>query len=505
MSDSLTAALIARVQELERRLSSLESSEYTGQASSLKPWFDVKRYGATGDGTTDDRAAIVAAVAACGAAGGGVVHIPSGTYSVDTDSYADAISLPDNCHVLMAPDAVIQLAALDAGDDAHAIFRINGADNVHVSGGTIIGQRTGPSSGEHGFGIYVSGGSTNVLIENVEIIDQWGDAIYIGGTQNSNITVRNCLIDNCRRNGISVTNGIHVLIAANTFSNINGTDPQVGIDLEPNADQSVEDVRIIANQFRDCVNGGLSINGQNATNQTVQHVVIEGNFFHCPDTMGIALLGPGTSDCIANGNYIRNTTYAFYIDNYPVRLNIIGNYIYSCYNGLYGSGLQASIIANNNIYSPGHDGIRIFTESGPPAQYPRYLQISGNIIYNPGRYGISLIDGQYCVVSNNIIRSSVDHGIYLHSAASANNIIGNVLIACGSAGSKAAIYLSLADNCQLTDNIIRAAGVTTNGIVIGAGADNNIARNNDIFDLAAAAAVVDSGTGTVTTSSNRTA
>src|SRR3569623_1756330 len=47
--------------------------------------FDVKAYGATGNGSTDDTAAIQSAVAACQAAGGGIVWFPKGTYKLVTN------------------------------------------------------------------------------------------------------------------------------------------------------------------------------------------------------------------------------------------------------------------------------------------------------------------------------------------------------------------------------------------------------------------------------------
>lgn len=47
--------------------------------------FDVKAFGATGNGSTDDTAAIQSAVDACNTAGGGVVWFPKGTYKLVTN------------------------------------------------------------------------------------------------------------------------------------------------------------------------------------------------------------------------------------------------------------------------------------------------------------------------------------------------------------------------------------------------------------------------------------
>lgn len=55
----------------------------TGSGSSI--YFNVKSYGATGNGTTDDTADIQAAVDAAHAAGGGTVYFPAGTYKLSTN------------------------------------------------------------------------------------------------------------------------------------------------------------------------------------------------------------------------------------------------------------------------------------------------------------------------------------------------------------------------------------------------------------------------------------
>lgn len=49
---------------------------------SQRLFFDVRDYGATGNGTTDDYTAINNAITACDTAGGGVVYFPHGTYSI---------------------------------------------------------------------------------------------------------------------------------------------------------------------------------------------------------------------------------------------------------------------------------------------------------------------------------------------------------------------------------------------------------------------------------------
>lgn len=46
--------------------------------------YNVRDYGAVGDGVTDDRAAIQAALDACRTAGGGVVYLPAGTYAINS-------------------------------------------------------------------------------------------------------------------------------------------------------------------------------------------------------------------------------------------------------------------------------------------------------------------------------------------------------------------------------------------------------------------------------------
>lgn len=53
---------------------------HTHSSLSILGWFNVRNYGALGDGSTDDTAAVAAAITALTAAGAGVLYFPSGTY-----------------------------------------------------------------------------------------------------------------------------------------------------------------------------------------------------------------------------------------------------------------------------------------------------------------------------------------------------------------------------------------------------------------------------------------
>ena len=59
-------------------------------AASLDSYFNVRNYGAVGDGATDDTAAFQAALNAAAAAGGGIVFAPRGNYRLNKPIYIDS-------------------------------------------------------------------------------------------------------------------------------------------------------------------------------------------------------------------------------------------------------------------------------------------------------------------------------------------------------------------------------------------------------------------------------
>ncbi len=81
-------------------------------------------------------------------------------------------------------------------------------------------------------------GSRNVVVEGIRFEESGGDGIYIrnliGGPPAKDITIRGCVFDRHHRQGMSVISAENLLVEDCTFSNISGTAPSDGVDIEPN-------------------------------------------------------------------------------------------------------------------------------------------------------------------------------------------------------------------------------------------------------------------------------
>lgn len=128
----------------------------------------------------------------------------------------------------------------------YEVLRIQNVKNISLYFPNIVGDRKSHIGlkGEWGMGISIRG-SENVNIFNPVISNCWGDGIYIGtGKQiNRNILIKNALLDNNRRNGISVISVIGLDLLNPLIANTNGARPMAGIDFEPN--NNLEDLKKI--------------------------------------------------------------------------------------------------------------------------------------------------------------------------------------------------------------------------------------------------------------------
>jgi len=238
----------------------------------------VKTYGAKGDGVTDDTAAIQAAIEVV-AGTGGTLLVPDGTYMINAILNSNkGLILRSNMTFRMSSGAVLK--AITNSSPGYAILYLPRVTNVNVIGGTLEGDRSTHTGtlGESGMGITVAT-SQNVYIEGVTAKECWGDGFYIGGTNCTNITLCNVVADHNRRQGLSVVYADGVIVRNSTFKNTQGTLPEAGIDIEPNAGETVANMQILGCTFLNNSGGGIQ-NGVAIGNRGIsfiRNVVIDGN------------------------------------------------------------------------------------------------------------------------------------------------------------------------------------------------------------------------------------
>lgn len=101
--------------------------------------------------------------------------------------------------------------------------------------------------------------SRRVRVQDVVSQQNWGDGFYVGGKGTAKVTLCRVEAVENRRQGISITYGRDVTVRGSVFRDTHGTEPEDGIDIEPNAHEHVTDVLLWRNLIRDNAGGGISL------------------------------------------------------------------------------------------------------------------------------------------------------------------------------------------------------------------------------------------------------
>lgn len=171
--------------------------------------FDVKTFGAKGDGKTLDRDSINRAIEAASAAGGGTVMFPAGTY------VAASIRLRSNIAIQFDPGAVLEASpdasAFDAPepneftqyqDFGHSHWRNSliwgdGVENISITGPGLISGARGLTRGERGPNKTIALRlCRNVTLRDFSVLSAGHFAVLATGTDN--LTIDNLRIDTNR-------------------------------------------------------------------------------------------------------------------------------------------------------------------------------------------------------------------------------------------------------------------------------------------------------------------
>ncbi len=232
-------------------------------------------FGAIPNDEIDDTQFIQNAIDSVAVRGGGLVVIPKGTYKIDA---IKTVNLKSN--ITLKLDSETKLFANPNGSAFYNIISIEMVENVKIIGGQIQGERyerTG-TKGEWGMGIGIYGGK-NVSIKDVIIKDCWGDGIYVGyrdkPAQNVNIENVKCIGN--RRQGMSITSAHNVTVVNSEFSETQGTNPQAGIDIEPNKGDTVSQVTIKNCVFENNKLSGVQV-GANS-NTLIADILVTQSYF----------------------------------------------------------------------------------------------------------------------------------------------------------------------------------------------------------------------------------
>ncbi|CAM0102389.1 hypothetical protein PODOV084v1_p0045 [Vibrio phage 340E47.2] len=296
---------------------------------------NVKDFGAVGDGVTDDREAIQAAIDSL--AGGGSVFIPKGTYMLSVTPYIDNDGVEFGIHSLQMKNGVRLygdsyssiLKVLDNQYGAGAFYRVISSERTdgnrliesQIESITIDGNRANQVASAQCSNIQLEC-SSDVSVTNVRSINANGLGIQLRATQASamqRIAVESCKVNNCSNIGIQCSNFRGLVIADNNITN--------------------------------CDNNGIDIFG-NDGDATAQgrYFSITGNVVsNC-----LAGIFPETSqDGAVTGNSVNECTHGAIVNRIngePNGLVITGNSFNACQTGMLCSGDTGGVLVSGNYF-----------------------------------------------------------------------------------------------------------------------------------------------------------
>jgi Ca2+-binding RTX toxin-like protein len=239
--------------------------------------FNVKDFGAMGDGRTTDTAAIQAAIDAAFAAGGGEVYIPSGTYIVSGNGRPAEGALMIKSNVFIKGDGMGDTVLKLADGSAQAvtgIIRSASGESTHdfgVSDLTIDGNRdqtTGKVDGWYnGFLPGKPGQDSNVTLSSVEIRDCSGYGF------DPHERTANMLIENSVAHGNGLDGFVADYLIDSTFrNNLAYDNDRHGFNIVT----TTHDMALLDNVSRDNGSAGIVVQRGSENITSPYHITISG-------------------------------------------------------------------------------------------------------------------------------------------------------------------------------------------------------------------------------------
>lgn len=417
---------------------------------------NVLDYGAKGNGTDDDRAAILAALTAL--PNGGTVVFPPGTYLVSAQ-----INVPYGNVRLQGYDynaSVIKIANNYANNTQ--LFRCDSVDMLTFADlgfdGNLANQNIVSTADNKQIAILFVGTSSFGTVQRCYFKDWGKDGVYVGTVNNKRIIVSECRFQNIRRIGVTVIAGDQIHVINNQFYDGEYQTNVVfnnGVHYEPNsAADTLRGLIVVGNSFANMQGGIMLFNNNGAT---CSGIIIEGNNFDRITERGaVVAYALGTGGVTIQGNRFRSCgkSATSGVDT----------------NGCIAASATSNAIITNNSFETctGFYGTISLENSGS-----RGAQIKNNLFLSDKRRGIYL---GYAFGSN--------------SSGSLRQITGNVMLGGGQDAANTYPAIEIANTAShegngdiLTGNSIQistASGYNT-GILIDYDSSTSIVGQNTII------------------------
>ncbi|HEY0286683.1 MAG TPA: hypothetical protein VGC62_06680, partial [Pseudomonas sp.] len=173
------------------------------------------------------------------------------------------LDIPSNTTIRWELGGTLQLLAHN--NTIYQMLRVWDRTDVRLINPPLDGRKdlNSASTGEFGMGIDIRGGN-RIRVEYPVTNNTWGDGIYFGRGATTGVP-QGCYIlrpdaDACRRQGMSITTGKNITVESARWTNIGGTSPGAGLDIEPdNNTEELIGIRILNPYTENCAGPGILI------------------------------------------------------------------------------------------------------------------------------------------------------------------------------------------------------------------------------------------------------
>ncbi len=377
-------------------LSELMAANISNAMTNVKTWggviYNVKEFGAKGDGVTDDSAAVTATINAAKKSGGGTIFFPRGTYLFASESIAGAHLYLFNVHNLKFEGVGGASILKAASKDKDLILVSGGSSNITFQNLTLD-RVSGAVPGGNGIHFYNWYACPNWSGINVTIQNQY-NGIYASTARPQGSMWVSCRFINNVNNGVELIMNNDEFFETCVFSNNEGHGIKIGDPLS-----SVPS------------DGAVFIDNCVIYNNGLDGIHAEGNASH--HNYNIFIIGGILDNQLQNGIYMKHCH----------TVQISTTITFSSKVGLYlGDGCREIRLDNIKVSDSAEEGIYI--DSGA-----KFISGSGIQVLSNGRstqssyYGIK-ISGDVKYVNfvggvsgnaddTNLDRQTQDGGIYI--------------------------------------------------------------------------------------------